>query len=69
MKTANEKRGPYKASGRSTTIRRLRLAQGLTQPDAAKLCGVSLRTMQRADVGDVLPFDVRRSIERKLGLI
>ena len=60
------RRGPYKTESKST-IRRFRLAKGLTQPEAAKLCRVGLRTFQRAESGDVVDFGTKRAIERALG--
>lgn len=60
------RRGPYKAENQNL-IRRLRVAKGLTQPEAAKLCRVGLRTFQRAELGDVVDRSTKRSIERSLG--
>lgn len=59
-------RGPYRTANESV-IARMRRAKGLTQPQAAKLCGVPLRTYQRAESGDVVPTAVKRKVERALG--
>ncbi len=61
------RRGPYEAPRGATFIRRQRVAQGLTQPEAAKRCRVSLRTFQRAESGDYVDPSTRRAIERALG--
>ncbi|MGJ7556076.1 helix-turn-helix domain-containing protein [Variovorax sp. RB3P1] len=61
------RRGPYKSPRVVGVIRRLRLKQGMTQPECAKRCAVSLRTFQRAESGDVVPMHVKRQIERALG--
>ena len=60
-------RGPYRTFNESA-IARMRRLLCLTQWQAAKRCGVSLRTFQRAEAGDVLPLSVKRSIERALGV-
>jgi len=61
-------RGPYRKKP-TTYIHKRRIELGLTQPEAAKRCGVGLRTYQRAEAGD--SFDLRRGtknkIERQLG--
>jgi hypothetical protein len=64
------RRGPYRfrAAGDSF-IRGRRVAMGLTQPEAAKHCGVSLRTFQRAELGDVVSRSVKRAIERSMGAV
>lgn len=62
------RRGPYKVRAAGGAIRRARVNQGMTQPECAKRCGVSLRTFQRAESGDVVPFPVKRQIERALGV-
>lgn len=62
------RRGPYVPPKHCTTVRRLRVAAGLTQVEASKRAGVSLRTLQRADAGDVTDRATLRSIERSLGL-
>jgi hypothetical protein len=62
------RRGPY-AKTANVFIQRARLARGLTQPECAKFCGVSLRTFQRAESGDVVGVGVKRGIERALGAI
>lgn len=68
MKTATQAgRGYYVTANLSTIARQRRLAR-LTQKEAAVRCGVSLRTFQRAEAGDVVPHRVKRSIERALGL-
>lgn len=68
MKTATQaRRGPYVVVSPVNVIRRQRVAQRMTQPECANFCGVSLRTFQRAESGDVLPRDVKRAIERSLG--
>ncbi|WP_205736727.1 helix-turn-helix domain-containing protein [Acidovorax cavernicola] len=61
------RRGPYVAYPDQSAIRRMRVKQGMTQPECAKHCGVSLRTFQRAEAGDVVPTHVKRKIERALG--
>lgn len=67
MKTATQAgRGPYATKGQSL-IGRMRRAAGMTQFDAARRAGVSLRTFQRAEGGDVCPRNVKRQIERALG--
>lgn len=67
VKAVSATRGAYSKPA-ITAVRRLRMAKGLTQPEAAALCGVGLRTFQRADVGDVVDRSTLRSIERALGL-
>lgn len=61
------RRGPYGSLTAGGTIRRLRVQRGMTQPECAKYCAVSLRTFQRAESGDVVPMHVKRQIERALG--
>lgn len=61
-------RGAYRTKGPQSTIKKLRVSQGMTQPEAAKCCNVSLRTFQRAEAGDAVPMPVKRYIERKMGL-
>lgn len=61
------RRGPYVVYPGASAIRRQRVQQGMTQPECAKHCGVSLRTFQRAESGDVVPMHVKRKIERALG--
>lgn len=61
------RRGPYALPANASFIRRLRFGLGLTQPEAAKRCGVPLRTFQRAEVGDYVDPSARRAIERALG--
>ena len=61
------RRGPYRLASVGSFIRRRRVVLGLTQPEAAKYCGVSLRTFQRAESGDVVDMVTRRAIERALG--
>lgn len=63
------RRGPYRLASVGSFIRKSRVALGLTQPEAAKRCGVSLRTFQRAESGDVVDFATRRAIERALGAL
>lgn len=63
------RRGPYALPANASFIRRLRFGLGLTQPEAAKRCGVSLRTFQRAEVGDCVDPYARRGIERSLGAV
>ncbi|MGE3348525.1 MAG: helix-turn-helix domain-containing protein [Ramlibacter sp.] len=46
---------------------RLRRAMGLTKVQAAKHSGVSLRTYERAEAGDVVTPSTKRKIERALG--
>lgn len=60
-------RGAYKAPAGASSIRRLRVQHGLTQPQAAQRAGVSLRTFQRAESGDVVERATKRAIERSLG--
>ena len=60
-------RGPYKKLN-SSLIGRLRLQHSFTQSACAKHCGVSLRTFQRAESGDVVPRSVKTQIERALGM-
>jgi len=67
IKAGVDIRGPYAKSNQSL-IARLRLKQGLTQPACAKFCGVSLRTFQRAESGDVVARFTKRKIERALGV-
>lgn len=68
IQASNGRRGPYRFEQSSGSfIRQRRVALGLTQPEAAKFARVSLRTFQRAEARDVVPVDVRRSIERALG--
>ena len=62
------RRGPYKSPRVVGVIRRQRVLRGMTQPECAKHCGVSLRTFQRAESGDVVPLPVKRQIERALGV-
>lgn len=62
------KRGAYRAPKHSSLIRRLRVGLDLNQPDCARRCGVSLRTFQRAESGDVVPTSLKRQIERALGM-
>jgi len=61
------RRGPYAAPAGAGFIRRQRLEKGLTQPEAAKHCRVSLRSFQRAESGDYVDPSTRRAIERALG--
>lgn len=61
------RRGPYEIRQRSQ-ISKARAALGLTQAEAAKRCGVSFRTYQRAEAGDVLLWATKCSIERVLGI-
>lgn len=70
MKTATQaQRGPYQQHfRRESSIHRLRRNEGLTQVQAAGRAGVSLRTYQRAEAGDVVPPSVKRKIERSLGV-
>lgn len=69
MKTANQaQRGAYGDSAKMRGIKRLRVLAGKTQPECARFCGVSLRTFQRAEAGDVVPMYVKRKIERALGV-
>lgn len=68
MKTATQaQRGPYGNAAAMRGIKRLRVLAGMTQPECAKHCRVSLRTFQRAEAGDVVPPSVKRQIERWLG--
>lgn len=68
MNTATKAgRGAYRKA-HSSVIGRLRVKAGLTQLQAAALASVSLRTFQRAEAGDVCPLDVKRRIERSLGV-
>lgn len=71
LKAANvaggARRGPYVAPNHCTAVRRLRVAAGFTQVEAASRAGVSLRTFQRADSGDVVDRSTLRRIERALG--
>lgn len=62
------RRGPYVVPEHATAIRRLRVASGMTQPEAAQRCRVGLRTFQRAEAGDYVDPSTRRAIERALGL-
>lgn len=62
-----DRRGPYRVPAGATFIRRQRVAQGLTAPEAAKRCRVALRTFQRAESGDYVDPSTRRAIERALG--
>lgn len=66
MQAGAARRGPYKVV-LTSSIRRLRVAAGLTQPEAAKHCRVSLRSFQRAEAGDYVDPSTRRAIERSLG--
>ncbi|APW37530.1 hypothetical protein RD110_10300 [Rhodoferax koreense] len=70
MKTAMQAaRGPYlKTATSSSTIKRLRIAQGMTQVQCAAHCRVPLRTFQRAEADDYVERSTKRSIERALGL-
>lgn len=61
------RRGPYASYPDHSPIRRMRVKAGMTQPECAQRCGVSLRTFQRAEAGDVVPMHVKRKIERALG--
>lgn len=61
------RRGPYVVPGGASFIRRQRVERGLTQPEAAKHCRVSLRSFQRAESGDYVDPSTRRAIERALG--
>lgn len=61
------RRGAY-AKPATTAVRRLRLAKGMTQPECAEFCGVSLRTFQRVDAGDTVDLYTRRRVQRALGL-
>lgn len=63
------RRGAYVAPAGSSFIRRQRVELGLTQPEAAKHCRVSLRTFQRAESGDCVDMQTRRCIERALGAL
>lgn len=68
MFSANDSsRGPYRKPATSA-VRRLRLQQGLTQPECAKRCGVGLRTLQRIEAGDCFDRTTVRRVERALGL-
>lgn len=67
MKTATQaQRGPYGSPDQFRGIKAARVRQGFTQYECAKHVGVSLRTFQRAEAGDVVPFQVKRHIERAL---
>ncbi len=69
MNTANQaQRGPYRKHANVTPVYRLRFAAKLSQQQAAKAAGVSLRTFQRCESGDCVPFHTRRAVERSLGL-
>lgn len=61
------RRGPYEAPAGASFIRRQRVARGMTQPEAARHCRVSLRSFQRAESGDYVDPSTRRAIERALG--
>lgn len=67
IKAGSGRRGPYQVPGGASFIRRQRVSKGLTQPEAAKFCRVSLRSFQRAESGDCVDFFTRRAIERALG--
>lgn len=68
MNTATQAhRGPYGKADQFRGIKAMRVRLGLVQADAARRCGVSLRTFQRAEAGDVVPISVKRAIERSLG--
>lgn len=67
-KTATQaQRGPYKTLA-TTAVKRLRLARFLTQSQAAKFCGLSLRTYQRVESGDCRDRSTVRTAERAFGL-
>lgn len=69
MKAATQaQRGPYGDPSKARGIKALRIKAGMTQRQCASFCRVSLRTYQRAESGDVVPFPVKRSIERSLGV-
>lgn len=68
IQAGSGRRGPYAFDqGTGSFIKKRRVAMGLSQPEAAKHCRVSLRTFQRAESGDVVAMATKRSIERALG--
>lgn len=68
IEACSGRRGPYALPvAGASFIRKTRVAAGLTQPEAAKLCRVPLRTFQRAESGDYVDPSTRRAIERSLG--
>lgn len=70
IQAATGRRGPYRfRQSAAGFIRTRRVAMGLTQPEAAKHCRVSLRTYQRAEAGDVVDVATKRAIERSMGSV
>ena len=68
IQAGTARRGAYHVAHLAhSPIRKFRIAKGLTQPEAANLCQVGLRTFQRAEAGDVVDMATKRRIERALG--
>lgn len=65
FQTDKYQRGPYQKDTKNW-VHKERIAQGLTQEQAAKRCGVGLRTYQRVEAGGQYTFGVARSTIRKI---